>query len=90
MRAGQKTNPIEPFPGARPDDAEARYRGESSRCAMVYRTALRRAGAVSALIIGATKPHHLDDAAAAVDIDLTADEVTALEEHHQVRLTCGF
>ena len=37
---------------------------------------------MSAPIIGATKPHHLDDAAAAVDIDLTADEVTALEEHY--------
>ncbi|PPG06383.1 hypothetical protein C5C59_05265 [Rathayibacter sp. AY1F4] len=45
---------------------------------------------VSAPIIGATKPHHLDDAAAAVDIDLTPDEVTALEEHYQVRPAGGF
>jgi aryl-alcohol dehydrogenase-like predicted oxidoreductase len=47
---------------------------------------------VSAPIIGATKPHHLDDAAAAVDIDidLTADEVTALEERYQVRPAGGF
>lgn len=45
---------------------------------------------VSAPIIGATKPHHLDDAAAAVDIDLTPDEVDALEEHYQVRPAGGF
>ncbi|MDU0328509.1 aldo/keto reductase [Microbacterium sp. KSW2-21] len=45
---------------------------------------------VSAPIIGATKPHHLDDAAAAVDIDLTSEEVTALEEHYTVRAAGGF
>lgn len=45
---------------------------------------------VSAPIVGATKPHHLDDAAATVDINLTSDEVTALEEHYQVRPTGGF
>jgi aryl-alcohol dehydrogenase-like predicted oxidoreductase len=32
-------------------------------------------------IIGSTKPHHLSDAVAALDIELTQDEVTALEEH---------
>jgi aryl-alcohol dehydrogenase-like predicted oxidoreductase len=42
----------------------------------------------SAPIIGATKPHHLDDAAAAVDI--AAGEVTALEEHSQVHPAGGF
>jgi aryl-alcohol dehydrogenase-like predicted oxidoreductase len=35
--------------------------------------------AVSCPIVGATKPHHLQDAVAALDIDLTADEITALE-----------
>jgi len=45
---------------------------------------------VSAPIIGATKPHHLDDAAAAVDIELTPDEVATLEEHYQVRPAGGF
>ncbi|MFJ2980258.1 aldo/keto reductase [Curtobacterium sp. NPDC087082] len=45
---------------------------------------------VTAPIIGATKPHHLDDAAAAVDIELTADEVTALDEHYTVRDAGGF
>jgi aryl-alcohol dehydrogenase (NADP+) len=34
---------------------------------------------VSAPIIGATKPGHLSDAVAALDVVLTADEVAALE-----------
>jgi aryl-alcohol dehydrogenase-like predicted oxidoreductase len=37
---------------------------------------------VSAPIVGSTKPHHLADAVAALDIELTADEVTALEQHY--------
>jgi aryl-alcohol dehydrogenase-like predicted oxidoreductase len=40
---------------------------------------------VDAPIIGATKDHHLTDAAAALEIDLTPDEVTALEEHYTPR-----
>jgi 1-deoxyxylulose-5-phosphate synthase len=35
---------------------------------------------VSAPIVGATKPHHLTEAVAALDIRLTDDEVAALEE----------
>ena len=35
---------------------------------------------VSFPIVGATKPHHLRDAVASLDISLTDDEVTALEE----------
>ena len=37
---------------------------------------------VSAPIVGATKPHHLADAVAALDIELTDDEITALEQHY--------
>jgi aryl-alcohol dehydrogenase-like predicted oxidoreductase len=40
---------------------------------------------VSAPIVGATKPHHLADAVAALDITLTDAEVTALEEHYTPR-----
>jgi aryl-alcohol dehydrogenase-like predicted oxidoreductase len=40
---------------------------------------LRNPG-VCAPIVGATKPHHLQEAAAALDIDLTDDEVRTLEE----------
>jgi aryl-alcohol dehydrogenase-like predicted oxidoreductase len=35
---------------------------------------------VSAPIVGATKPHHLADAVAALDIELTEDEIRRLEE----------
>ena len=34
---------------------------------------------VSAPIVGATKPHHLPEAVAALDLKLTADEIQALE-----------
>ncbi len=36
--------------------------------------------AVSAPIVGATKPHHLPEAVAALDLNLTDDEAAALEE----------
>jgi aryl-alcohol dehydrogenase-like predicted oxidoreductase len=45
---------------------------------------------VTAPIVGATKPHHLADAAAAVDVQLTDDEVRALEEHYTPRRQAGF
>jgi 1-deoxyxylulose-5-phosphate synthase len=46
--------------------------------------------AVTAPIVGATKPHHLDDAVAAVDVELDADELRRLEEPYTVRPVAGF
>ncbi len=40
---------------------------------------------VSAPIVGATKPKHLTDAVSALDVDLTAEERAALEEHYTPR-----
>ena len=40
---------------------------------------------VDAPIIGATKPHHLADAVAALDVALSNDEVHALEERYVPR-----
>ncbi|OLT52278.1 aldo/keto reductase [Cellulosimicrobium sp. CUA-896] len=40
---------------------------------------------VTAPIVGATKEHHLADAVAALDIELTDDETGALEEHYVTR-----
>jgi 1-deoxyxylulose-5-phosphate synthase len=40
---------------------------------------------VSAPIVGATKPHHLADAVAALDIELTAEEIDSLEEPYVTR-----
>jgi aryl-alcohol dehydrogenase-like predicted oxidoreductase len=45
---------------------------------------------VDAPIVGATKPHHLADAAAAVDLVLTDDEIAALESPYTVRAAGGF
>lgn len=46
--------------------------------------------AVSAPIVGATKPHHLDDAIAALDIHLTDDETSQLEAAYTPRTPTGF
>jgi 1-deoxyxylulose-5-phosphate synthase len=40
---------------------------------------------VTAPIVGATKPHHLADAVAALDVRLTDDEITALEAPYTPR-----
>ena len=46
--------------------------------------------AVTAPIVGATKPEHLDDAVAAVDLELSDDELRRLEEHYTPRAAEGF
>ncbi|MGI4793223.1 MAG: aldo/keto reductase [Janthinobacterium lividum] len=45
---------------------------------------------VTAPIVGASKPQHLHDAVAALSIDLTTAEVTALEAAYTARLNAGF
>ncbi len=46
--------------------------------------------AVTAPIIGATKPHHIDDAVAAVDLVLDVGEIARLEEPYQPHAVAGF
>jgi 1-deoxyxylulose-5-phosphate synthase len=46
--------------------------------------------AVTAPIVGATKPHHLDDAVAAVSLDLDTGEIAALEEPYVPHPVVGF
>ncbi|HEY0639424.1 MAG TPA: aldo/keto reductase [Pseudonocardiaceae bacterium] len=46
--------------------------------------------AVTAPIIGATRPQHLDDAVAALDLELSAEEVARLEEPYAPRAIAGF
>jgi aryl-alcohol dehydrogenase (NADP+) len=46
--------------------------------------------AVTAPIVGATKPHHLDDAVAAVDLHLGEEELAALAEPYTPREVTGF
>jgi aryl-alcohol dehydrogenase-like predicted oxidoreductase len=45
---------------------------------------------ITAPIVGATKPKHLSDAVAAVDVTLTADEVRSLEENYLPHAVAGF
>ncbi len=45
--------------------------------------------AVTAPIVGATKPHHLEDAIAAVDLTLSEDEVTRLEAPYRPHPVLG-
>lgn len=45
---------------------------------------------VTAPIVGATKQSHLADAVAAVDLELSDDECTRLEEHYTTREPVGF
>jgi len=45
---------------------------------------------VTAPIIGATKPHHLDDAVAAVSVQLTPDEIRHVEEAYQPHPVLGY
>jgi 1-deoxyxylulose-5-phosphate synthase len=45
---------------------------------------------VTAPIVGATKPHHLADAVAAVSLSLDEDDVRLLESHYLPRAVAGF
>jgi aryl-alcohol dehydrogenase-like predicted oxidoreductase len=45
---------------------------------------------VTAPIIGATKPHHLEDAVAALSVQLTPEEIRQLEEAYQPHPVIGF
>jgi aryl-alcohol dehydrogenase (NADP+) len=45
---------------------------------------------VTAPIVGATKPEHLDDAVAALDLELTDDEVARLEAPYRPHAVSGF
>jgi aryl-alcohol dehydrogenase-like predicted oxidoreductase len=45
---------------------------------------------VTAPIIGATKPHHLDDAVAAVAVQLSPDDIRQLEEAYQPHPVLGY
>ena len=46
--------------------------------------------AITAPIVGATKPHHLPDAVAALSLRLTAEEVASLEESYATHPVLGF
>jgi aryl-alcohol dehydrogenase-like predicted oxidoreductase len=49
----------------------------------------QRAG-ITAPIVGASKPHHLDDAVAALGLNLSDEEIKALEQAYTPRASAGF
>jgi aryl-alcohol dehydrogenase-like predicted oxidoreductase len=51
---------------------------------------VRQQEAVTAPIVGATKMHHLEDAVASVDLELTAEELTSLGADYAPRFNEGF
>ena len=44
---------------------------------------------ITSPIVGATKPQHLEEAVAAVDVKLTAEDVRALEEPYQAKMVAA-
>ncbi len=61
------------------DRAPLAFWSERSWVALAW---VLRQPAVSAPIVGPTKVHHLSDAVAALEVTLTAEEVSQLEEHY--------
>ncbi len=49
-----------------------------------------RSRSITAPIVGATKPNHLEDAVAAVDVELTDEEIARLEEPYVPHPVAGF
>jgi aryl-alcohol dehydrogenase-like predicted oxidoreductase len=45
---------------------------------------------ITSPIVGATKPHHLSDAVAAVSVRLTSEEISSLEELYVPHPVVGF
>jgi aryl-alcohol dehydrogenase-like predicted oxidoreductase len=60
-----------------------------SRAALALAWLLSKPG-ITAPIVGATKPNHLTDAAAALEVKLAAEEVCALEEPYVPHAIAGF
>ncbi|MEQ8447668.1 MAG: aldo/keto reductase [Pelagibacterium sp.] len=81
-RAGEADNEIIDRVG------ELAARRERSRAEIALSWLLHKPG-ISAPVVGATKPHHLEAALAAVDISLEPDEVAYLEEPYVPRPISG-
>jgi 1-deoxyxylulose-5-phosphate synthase len=86
MQSRYANDPNEPIVDAVQRVAEAR----GVPMAQVAMAWVLRHPVVDAPIVGPTRVGHLTDAAAALDLELTDDEVAALEEHYTPRRPTGF
>ncbi|MEW1958073.1 aldo/keto reductase [Kineococcus sp. NPDC059986] len=85
-RTDPKGNPVRLDSDKGIVDAVERIAGERGvPMAQVALAWVLRNPVVDAPIVGATKVHHLRDAVAALDVELTDEEVAALEEHYVPR-----
>jgi len=65
----------------------ARARGVTP--AIIAHAWLQQKPGITSPIIGATKPHHLTEALSALDVELSAEEFAALEQHYVTRPVSG-
>ncbi|HEY3904074.1 MAG TPA: aldo/keto reductase [Streptosporangiaceae bacterium] len=72
------------------DAVEHVAKGRGVSMAQIALAWVLRNPVVSAPIVGPTKQHHLADAVAALDVALTDDEVSELEEHYTPRQPTGY
>ena len=91
---GERRVRLDALSGERPRHRRARRpRSRTSAACRWPRSRRRgccRSPAITAPIIGATKPHHLADAVAAVDLELSAEEIARLEEPYAPHPVAGF
>ena len=89
-----RLHPLPPVGGVRPADRRRRRPrsppSAASPRAQVALAWLLHQPAVTAPIVGVTKPDHLTDAVAAVELQLSDDELTRLEEHYMPHAPEGF
>jgi aryl-alcohol dehydrogenase-like predicted oxidoreductase len=71
------------------DATRAVAEGKGVSAAQVALAWLLRKPGVSAPIVGATKLSHLEDAIASVDVDLSEDEIAALEKPYRPHAVSG-
>jgi aryl-alcohol dehydrogenase-like predicted oxidoreductase len=72
------------------DAVEHVAKGRGVSMAQVALAWVLRNPVVSAPIVGPTKQHHLADAVAALDVTLTDDEVSELQQHYTPRQPTGY
>jgi aryl-alcohol dehydrogenase-like predicted oxidoreductase len=64
--------------------------GRGVACARIALAWVLSKPAVTSPIVGATKPHHLQDAVAALELHLTSEEIASLEEPYTPHPVLGF